>query len=726
MGALRFEAFTLDVSGGTLMRGRKPVPLRRQPLKVLAYLAERSGGLVTNRELIESCWDNPKQTSANSLAQCVKAIREALGETDHEIIRTIHGQGYVFAAPVSTVPAERRDANASPAGSAPSAPHAPPPGQQTPEERSEPLRLMRAKPYALTAAIVVVAVLLGSAWAIWSWATRPVALTMAAVPSIAILPLKAAGDEPDRSDAAFALTNEIETELSRAPRGYTLRIRSAPGYKGPLQHPRSAGRELGVRYLALGTTRREGETRLVNIQIIEAESGRPVWAEPFSFKPDEPDAQSRAATRIARMLLAGVMGAEVRLPLPANPEAGHFAMLGRALMSGGEGGAAANRRAMAYFDKARALDPNSIPALLGYGRTRVNEVLNRWVPKEGYKALLDEAEPAITHAANLAQLDAGVHVLRCAYFRALGNDDEAIAECKRAVGLRGNYALAHGELGRATLETGRADEAVAHIEEALRLSPSDPYAIAWYFWAGMAEAHAGRYEKAIDWLHTARSAKRGYPNPIAWLAIAYAGLGDWEKARSHLEQHRGNFPKMSIASWRVAFPHSNAIVTEQRLRIEALLRQLGAPETTAGRQGENWLRAVVGVRPSGSDTIAPVIPEAEPRRGEAIRDLGRGVEPPAILAHGTPGRCSPAARVASAGMTGGETVSDPEGLTPPLTPCHSATIGLKSCTGGSTGVPGKALPSSNQLLGAGVPHSVWRRGSRSDQRIGSKSGSTVR
>ena len=37
-----------------------------------------------------------------------------------------------------------------------------------------------------------------------------------------------------------------------------------------------------------------------------------------------------------------------------------------------------------------------------------------------------------------------------------------------------------------------------------------------------------------------------------------------------------------------------------------------------------------------------------------------------------------------------------------------------------------SVSSQNQLFGAGVPHRVWRRGSRRDQRIGSKSGSTVR
>src|SRR6185437_126154 len=98
---LRFATFTLDTAGGLVKQGDRLLTLRRQPFKVLSYLAERPGYLVTNRELIESCWENPRQTSVNSLAQCIKAIREALGETDQEIIRTVHGQGYVFTAQVS-------------------------------------------------------------------------------------------------------------------------------------------------------------------------------------------------------------------------------------------------------------------------------------------------------------------------------------------------------------------------------------------------------------------------------------------------------------------------------------------------------------------------------------------------------------------------------------------------------------------------------------------------
>jgi DNA-binding winged helix-turn-helix (wHTH) protein len=107
MGALRFKGFTLEVAAGALRRGDQQVALRPQPFKVLTYLAQHSGRLVGNNELVEKCWDNPKQTKANSLAQCIKAIREALGETDQEIIRTVHGRGYVFAPPVSVLPAGR-------------------------------------------------------------------------------------------------------------------------------------------------------------------------------------------------------------------------------------------------------------------------------------------------------------------------------------------------------------------------------------------------------------------------------------------------------------------------------------------------------------------------------------------------------------------------------------------------------------------------------------------
>jgi tetratricopeptide (TPR) repeat protein len=255
-------------------------------------------------------------------------------------------------------------------------------------------------------------------------------------------------------------------------------------------------------------------------------------------------------------------------------------ILGRSLMAG-PGGREGNQKALAFFDQARALDPDLVPALLGYGRTRVNMVLNGWVPADEWDRLLDEADAAITHAAEIDSRDVGLHVLRGAYLRARGRDDDAIAAFQRAVELLPTYALARAELGRSKIEVGLADEAVADIEEAIRLSPNDPYVGAWYLWAGIAEAHVGHYRSAIKWLLSARNENRVRANTAAWLAVAHGGLDQWDEARLYLKEHLDAFPKFTISTWNRIFPSRQPAVEAQRARIVAILCHLAAPGCAA-------------------------------------------------------------------------------------------------------------------------------------------------
>jgi DNA-binding winged helix-turn-helix (wHTH) protein/TolB-like protein len=600
MELFRFATFTLDISGNVVKQGDRLLALRRQPFKVLSYLVERPGRLVTNRELIESCWEHSRRTSVNSLAQCIKAIREALGETDQEIIRTVHGQGYVFTAhvtaevsaevtaevmgevtarataqPSTAEPASEDEVSTSPLHAEENVSAAPPAEARPAPPKRGSLRGARGPWRALAAAIVVVAVLLAGGWELRGWILRPAAPTMLAVPSIAVLPFERVGNATPSSDVG-ALSDDIMTDLAREPRGYALRIESTSVDKLDGMPLRGVGRRLGVRYLVTGTARREGDIRQINVQLIEAESGRAVWAELFNHPLGEAGAEARMAEAIARAVGAQVLRAESRLPLPAHPEAGHFVILGRSILSE-RGGHDGNRRALALFDQARALDPNLVPALLGYGRTRVNMVLNGWVSADEAGQLLEEAGPAIAHATALDSRDVGVQVLRGAYLRARGRDEDAIAALTRAIELLPTYALAHAELGRAKIETGLADDALADIEEAIRLSPNDPYVSTWYFWAGMAEAHAGRYKSAIKWLLGARNESRVHSKAAAWLAVAHGGLAEWDEAHVYFKQHLDAAPGFSLAAWNRAFPSRNPVVAAQRARIVAILCRLDTP-----------------------------------------------------------------------------------------------------------------------------------------------------
>ena len=102
----RFGAFELDVTRGTLTRHGAVVPLRPKCFRVLQYLVERHGCLVTRDELLGVAWPRRIVTDG-AVAKCMADIRAALDDHAQAIVRTVHGRGYRFEALVEEIaPAE--------------------------------------------------------------------------------------------------------------------------------------------------------------------------------------------------------------------------------------------------------------------------------------------------------------------------------------------------------------------------------------------------------------------------------------------------------------------------------------------------------------------------------------------------------------------------------------------------------------------------------------------
>jgi DNA-binding winged helix-turn-helix (wHTH) protein len=75
------------------------VELEREPLEVLSYLLQHAGEVCTKDELLASVW--PRRVLSDTvLTTCVERLRDVLGDTDQEIIRTTYGFGYRLAVPV--------------------------------------------------------------------------------------------------------------------------------------------------------------------------------------------------------------------------------------------------------------------------------------------------------------------------------------------------------------------------------------------------------------------------------------------------------------------------------------------------------------------------------------------------------------------------------------------------------------------------------------------------
>lgn len=95
-----FDEFTLDLTRGCLQHGSSEIRLRPKSFEVLKYLVGNSGRLISKDELIHAVWVNASVTD-DSLVQCLKDIRHALSDETQQIIKTVHGRGYIFDSKVS-------------------------------------------------------------------------------------------------------------------------------------------------------------------------------------------------------------------------------------------------------------------------------------------------------------------------------------------------------------------------------------------------------------------------------------------------------------------------------------------------------------------------------------------------------------------------------------------------------------------------------------------------
>jgi DNA-binding winged helix-turn-helix (wHTH) protein len=101
----RFGVFEFDAQSMELRRAGVPIKLREQPSRILAYLLEHAGRMVTREELRQLLW--PADTFVDfdhSLNTAVMTLRVALGDSADKplYIETLPKKGYRFVAAVSS------------------------------------------------------------------------------------------------------------------------------------------------------------------------------------------------------------------------------------------------------------------------------------------------------------------------------------------------------------------------------------------------------------------------------------------------------------------------------------------------------------------------------------------------------------------------------------------------------------------------------------------------
>jgi TolB-like protein/DNA-binding winged helix-turn-helix (wHTH) protein len=543
-----FGNFALDTECRELRSGNTAVAIQPQVFDLLAYLIENRSRVVSRDDILKAVWDG-RIVSESAITTRINAARNALGDTGNEqrYIRTFPKKGVRFVAALRAEAAIAKENGIITATL---------PDKIALREVVNPTtHLFAIEPRSASSPLN----------------TSPPHL------SIVVLPFSNIGADLEQEYFADGITENLTTDLSRIAGCFVIARNSAFSYKGKSIDVRQVGRELNVRYVLEGSVQQNGNHLRVNVQLVDAETGTYLWAERFDKAvADLFIMQDEIVSRLANTLNAELVAAEARraeyTPVPVSMD---LYFRGSAILN--KGPSPDNlTHAHEFFERALALDPQNIEALVGAASVEAQR--GAYFVADNRHAHLAIAEATLGKVLYAAPNHAMAHCLLGLVQIFTNRADQGIAQCQRALLLDRNLAIAHGFIGAAKYFSGRGEETERHIQEAFRLSPIDTSAYLWLGWLGNAKSELGADDEAAIWYRKGIEANRNFAGNHFFLAAALSSLGKFEEATAAAKEGLKINPGFTICRFRLSVSSDNPIYLACRERMYSGMLKVGVPE----------------------------------------------------------------------------------------------------------------------------------------------------
>jgi TolB-like protein/Flp pilus assembly protein TadD len=559
---LRFGIFSVDLTTGELRKQGNRVRLQEQPFQLLAMLLAHPGELVGREEIRKRLWAADTFVDFDhGVNIAVNKLREALGDSAEKprFIETLPRRGYRFIADVQPIQADVARTLA-----------------ESEVRRSA-----------------------------WSQAKG------AQICCLAVLPLESLPSNSEEEFFADGMTEALITTLAQLSGLRVTSRTSAMRYKGTRKSVPQIARELQADVIVTGAVVRSGNRVRIAAHLIDARTDTHLWANNYeSDLRDILTVQSDVAQAIAREIQVKLTPQEqIRFASarPVDAEAYEAFLKGRYWWN--KRNPEALYKALQFFEQAKNKDPGYALAYVGVSDTYTILASAAYDAMRPYQAMpkakaaalkaleldpmLGEAHVALARVLSAYEWDfpaaerefkctfelnpnyASAHHFYAVHLMAMGRQEEAIAEERRALALDplsltfrhnlaralhyahrnedammearaildmdSNFYQAHNLLGWALLENGQNEQAIAELRTALELSRGDLIALANL---GYAEGVIGNRREALKVLENLRElAKTGYV-PAYQFAIVHSGLNEKDQAFAALAeayQERSNY-----------------------------------------------------------------------------------------------------------------------------------------------------------------------------------------
>ena len=392
-------------------------------------------------------------------------------------------------------------------------------------------------------------------------------------PSIAVLPFTNMSGDAEQDFVADGITEDIITGLARLSWLFVIARHSSFVYKGRGVDVRQVGRELGVRYVLEGSVRVSGRRIRITGQLIEAESGKHIWAEKYDRVLEDLFAvQDDITERVVAAVephLYDEEGFRAATKPPGSIDAWGLVVRALGMINKVERGQ--NEEAQRLLRQAIAMEPRyaRAHALLGWAKWWAAHC--SWVPdmQAGYREAgahaleaiaLDPSDPWARMAAGLSLSNTGQH-------------DRALGELREALALNPSFALGHMAFGWALLRAGQFDAAISETAQALDLSPADSFAGFYTATHALALLGARRFTDALPLLRRSVSAFAGFLGHYNTLISCCGHLGLLDEANEYIAVRNKIGPPLRLSVLRrnlANFAHGDVFIEG--------LKKAGVPE----------------------------------------------------------------------------------------------------------------------------------------------------
>lgn len=374
-------------------------------------------------------------------------------------------------------------------------------------------------------------------------------------PSVAVLPLRALGDDPALTHLGAAIAEDLVTNLSRDRSMAVMAYGGLPDADRLPLDIRQIAQQIGAQYLVQGSIRRADDTLIVAIRLVDGLDGKHLWAERCvqrlgaSLAIDEQLAQTIAAFVRGEVESIEAKKAQGTATELLNVRASYHLGLRDMYLFTQSGLVAAQQ----HFERAACLDPDHAAT---QARLSYVHIQHYWYgAREAREAELERAETTARRAIGLDPKGALGHFALGRVHALRRQHDLAVPQLETAVRLDQSLAQAYFGLGQALWYAGRAKVAIRLFDRAIELNPHDPHL--WSFFHDQSESYfaLGRLAEAERSARTAASLPNATHWPWITLAAVLGAANKQEQAVEAVHQLLARRPHYSLASARGEFEH---------------------------------------------------------------------------------------------------------------------------------------------------------------------------